>query len=506
MNFNAQIKEAQTLRNHEGEISYEMSPEMELYTALVTTMLNDTFYENMDQRVKRIQELVGKVNPLFVAQLAIYARREMNLRSVPMLLLTELARVHSGDNLVARAIDKTILRADEISELLACYQLLNPRERVKKLSRLSHQVQSGLQMAFNRFDEYQFAKYDRSSQAVRLRDALFIVHPKGKDDKQQELFNKIASQSLETPYTWEVELSELGKHAFDTPEAKQVAIRAKWEELIESGKLGYMALLRNLRNIVQAEVSTDHINKVCSRLSDKREVERSKQLPFRFFSAYKEMMLVQSPYTNMVLTALENAVWSSAENIEGFDIKDRVLLACDMSGSMRMTLSQNSKIQLYEVGILLAMLMQTTCAKVQTGIFGDEWKIINLPQTNVLQNANAIRERLGEVGYSTNGYLAVNWLIEQKQIVDKVLFFTDCQLYDSTGGDKNLAKTWTNYKRIAPNAKLYIFDLAGYGQSPFRKIGDDVNIIAGWSDRIFQMLEAIEHGAEFLKQIKDIEI
>ena len=238
MNYNAQLKNQDVIMNHEGATAYRMSAEMELYTAVVTTMLSDLNYEKADERVNRIAELVAKVDPVFVAQLAVYARTQMYMRSVPMLLLVELARVHKGDNLVARAIAKTISRADEISELLACYQLRNPQQGIKKLAKLSHQVQAGLQEAFNNFDEYQFAKYDRSSQVVRLRDALFLVHPKAKDAEQQAIFDKIASQTLDTPYTWETELSALGQQQFESEEAKKAAVTAKWEELIASGKLG----------------------------------------------------------------------------------------------------------------------------------------------------------------------------------------------------------------------------------------------------------------------------
>lgn len=166
MNYNAMIHQDNTLRNHEGEIAFKESPEMELYTAVVTTAMSDNFYEDRHGRAERIAGLVRKVNPYFVAQLAVYARTEMNLRSVPMLLLVELAKCHNGDDLVSRAVAKTVLRADEIMELLTCYQWRNPQEGRKKLRKLSRQIQNGLQRAFNRFDEYGFAKYNKDKREV----------------------------------------------------------------------------------------------------------------------------------------------------------------------------------------------------------------------------------------------------------------------------------------------------------------------------------------------------
>jgi hypothetical protein len=137
------------------------------------------------------------------------------------------------------------------------------KNRFKKLNKLSKQIQKGLVKSFNKFDEYQFAKYNRKAE-VTLKDALFLVHPKAKDENQQAIFNKIVNDSLETPYTWEVELSVLGQTKFADDAERKAAFKNKWEELIFSNKLGYMATLRNLRNILEANVSSDAMNKVCS--------------------------------------------------------------------------------------------------------------------------------------------------------------------------------------------------------------------------------------------------
>ena len=105
-----------------------------------------------------------------------------------------------------------------------------------------------------------------------MKDALFLVHPKAKDEAQQALFNKIVKDELQVPYTWEVELSALGQQKFDSDEVKKDVFRAKWEELIFSNKMGYMATLRNLRNILEAEVSKTALNKVCDYLSNEKAV------------------------------------------------------------------------------------------------------------------------------------------------------------------------------------------------------------------------------------------
>jgi 60 kDa SS-A/Ro ribonucleoprotein len=505
MKFNIFKRKNKVVTNYEGAKAYKLTPELELYSAVVTAGLNDSFYEKDGKRLERVQELMKKNDAEFVAKLAVYARNKMYMRSIPMVLAVELAKENSGNAIVSKAVSGVVQRADEITELLACYQLANKRNGAKKLNKLSKQVQKGLAEAFNRFDEYQFSKYNRDAE-VSLRDALFLVHPKAKSETQQKLFNKIAAKNLSVAYTWETELSALGQQKFADEKEKAAAFRAKWEELIDSGKLGYMALMRNLRNILEAEVSYEKMSKVCAFISDEDAVARSKQLPFRFLAAYREVKQLKSEFVTMLLNALEDAVIASVKNISGFDETSRVLIACDVSGSMQKPVSAKSKVMLYDIGLMLGMLMQSKCKRVVSGMFGNTWKIINLPNRGILSNVDAYYKHEGEVGYATNGYLVINDLISRGVVMDKVMLFTDAQLWNSNNDGKNLAQLWKAYKQIAPHAKLYLFDLAGYGNTPISVQRDDVTLIAGWSDKVFDVLHAVENGGSAISLIKQIEL
>ncbi|MFC6998881.1 TROVE domain-containing protein [Rufibacter roseus] len=496
--------EADTL-NYEGALAWKMDPKAELYAATVTASLQNTFYQTAGARLERLQELVAQNEPEFVAKLAVYARTKMNLRSVPLVLLVELAHRHRGDNLVSRAVAQTLQRVDEITELLAYYQLRNGRQGTKKLNRLSKQLQRGVALAFNRFDAYQFAKYNRAAE-VKLRDALFLVHPQPKDQRQQAVFHQIASNTLPTPYTWETELSALGQQPFADKEARDQAFRAKWEELIDSGRLGYMALLRNLRNILEAQVSDAHIRKVCQTLASPLAVQKAKQLPFRFLAAYREVKGLASADVSRVLSALEEAVQHSIRNLPGFSGEQKVVVACDVSGSMQMPVSARSKVMLYDIGLLLGMLLQHKCERVISGMFGDTWKTINLPKGQVLANVQELYRKAGEVGYSTNGFLVIKDLRQRKVKADKIMLFTDCQLWNSTGNNTSLAHEWKQYKALYPCARLYLFDLAGHGTTPLSLEQDDVFLISGWSDKVFEVLQAIENGGNALAEVEKTEI
>ena len=511
-----------------GGQGFKMTPEMELYACTCASILTQQYYTpNTNDQINKIKTLIRKCDPVFVAQLAVYAREQMNLRTIPMVLTVELAKCHKGDNLVRRLASRVISRADEITELLSYYVKANSLDPKfievkgghnveKKVYKLSNQLRKGVADAFFKFDEYQFAKYNRGGE-IKMRDALFLTHPKPRTEAQKVLFEKIAQNNLSTPYTWETQLSKAGQEGKDK--------KAVWEELIQSGKIGYMAMLRNLRNFLDAGVSEVWLNKVADRIADPNEVRNSKQFPFRFLSAYRSIgggpaghmhywgddhitISNTSVFTPILLEALEKAVLVSIENIPML-ANNTVLVATDVSGSMQSTISEKSTIQNYDIGALLGMLVQARVPNSVIGMFGDNWKVLtDAPVENVLAATNEVHSREGEVGYQTHGYKVLSWALRLKKTFDRVFIFTDGQMYGRGNSDlRGVNEKWKLYKStINPYAKLYLFNLGSYGQTPIDLKQDDVHMITGWNDSIFNILESIEKGGEVLDQIKEIQI
>ena len=203
---------------------------------------------------------------------------------------------------------------------------------------------------------------------------------------------------------------------------------------------------------------------------------------------------------------MEDAIQASALNIKGFTKDTHALIACDVSGSMYSSVSARSSVKNYDIGLVLAMLLRNRCENVVTGIFGDTWKLVNMPSKSILGNVDQMYNYANEVGYSTNGYKVIEYLRTNNIKMDKVMMFTDCQMWNSYGSNQTIKSEWIKYKEIAPEAHLYLFDLAGYGHAPLEMPSKDVTLIAGWSDRVFDMLDSIEHGADVLDKIKEIEL
>lgn len=510
--------------NFEGELAFKLSPLMDLYIKAASTLIGEPKYydikdissarsniidgerglpeppkyvKNESELIKSIHEAI-KYDPEFVLQLAVYLREKLYLRSVPLMILAEFANSNAVSKVKnARGyVTRTIQRADELTELVA-YQFARNAVLPRK-TKLPMMLKYGIADAFGKFSEYELAKYNREG-AVKLRDVLFLTHPPCKEgDKRWELYDKITNDTLTTPETWEV-MRSTGKMT--------------WHDVInqifnKDGKINnYMAQLRNLRNCLNdSSVTHDDIRLLCSMLSDKNAVLYSKQFPFRFLSAYRELQDSKHPLTAQVFDALETAIQHSIENIP--HLTGTTLIASDVSGSMSSTLSKSGSIKRYDVGLVLSMMAHKFCDVGITGIFGDIWKVVPLAKysTGILANSMKLHELSREVGWSTNGYKVIEYLLDTKTKVDRIMFFTDCQLWNDSG-DEHIAPLFIKYQRtINPDVKLYIFDLSGYGNVFMPEKSKGVCILGGWSDRVFEFVKAFEEtGAnKVIEEIKKI--
>jgi hypothetical protein len=467
------------LLNYEGEEAFLMDDESTLLNLVSTCMMNEPkFYGEPGEVEEKIFELSKKIKSKYLLQLASYTRQELYLRSVPMFLLSISSYMPETKEHVREYSPKIIQRADELYESVACYLELYGKP-------IPNSLKKGIKDSFVKFDEYQFAKYNRKTE-VGFKDVIMLTHPK----KPPELIKKILDDKLKTPMTWEVEISTKG----NKPEV--------WENLITSKKLPYMATLRNLRNLLTTRengISDEPLDQVIAYIKDEKAVKKSKQFPFRFFSAYRELEEISHPRTSEVLDALEEAITISYENIPY--MKGTTLIACDVSGSMQHGISRKSKLQLFDIGLLLGAATHKYTDKSITGFFGDKWKVVALSKkgAGIISNTLNMHKREGEVGYSTNGYKVIEYLNKRNTFVDRILIFTDCQLWNTDtrfrGKDsgKTIRKEYQQYLRtINPETKLYLFNLNGYGNVNFPEQIRSVVNINGWSDKVLQFIQMNE--------------
>ncbi len=356
---------------HEGARAANISLDDQLRRSVMSTMLfEDTFYEDGQDIHDRIKDLAAKVKPSTLSQLAIEARTSGNLRHVPLLLAREMARNHQGHQ-VRHTIRSVIQRADEITEFLSLY-MGGPDRTADAGEPLSKQVKLGLADAFGKFDEYQFQKWDRKDAGWRLRDALFLARPRTSDPTRQALYKRIADDKLATAKTWETELSAAGQKA-STEAEKQESKREVFENQLRKGKLGYMALLRNLRGMLDAGVDEKLIRKA---IVARRGADRV--LPFRFIAAAKHAPRLEA--------ALDQAL---CENIEDLPrLQGRTVVLVDVSASMGFgKVSAKSELSYLDAAAALGAIVNAETLRVFT--FSN--RLVEVPARRGMAGVDAIK-------------------------------------------------------------------------------------------------------------------
>ena len=337
---------------HEGGPGYVRDAKSELFLLAVSNFVSEkTFYESADQRDNRYASLVRQVavaDPDWTGRFLGWLRGDGNMRSASLVGALEAASAMLAAKIPgAHPIVASVLqRADEPGEALAYWTSRYGRAIPKPVKR-------GVADAVTRlYSEYSLLKYDTASKGYRFGDVLDLVHPEPGAPWQGDLFAWALDRRHNRPWgnaqglpmiSANVLLREAGA---DRPEvlldAEQLRAAGMtwedalslagskvdkarlWEALIPS--MGYMALLRNLRNFDEAGVPDAAAEQVAARLADPEQVAKSRQFPFRFHAAHTAVGSLRWGQ------ALEKALAASLGNVPV--LAGRTLVLVDQSPSM----------------------------------------------------------------------------------------------------------------------------------------------------------------------------
>jgi hypothetical protein len=452
-----------------GNLQYVKPEKEQLYELVVNTLYGrDTFYETTDAKAQRLSALVAKLvasNEFnFLANLAVHARHEMNVRNMPVMLVDQTVKAlkAQGKNFAGTRtlVSQVVGRVDQITDLLA---LLGDKAKMPMA------LKRGLSDAFNKFSEYQFAKYNRAGK-VTLKDAMRIVHPVPKDVDMSILFDKIMKGNLSTPDTWEVALSRDGN-------TKEV-----WEGLIDRKVLGYQATLKNLRNMLNAGVSADHQRQVAKYIVD--FAASSKSLPFEFLAS---MEAIKSLGSQILNNALIEAMDASVVNVPS--LGNKVLVLLDTSGSMGFMEGRAVK----NASFLSAVLASASknCEKFTLISFASNARRHTI---NTSERVFSTYEKLVKAsGGGSTDFLA--GLIEATKDgveYDTVIVLTDNEM-DSFKHSYNVGNFQKQATRVIIDCSASETSIA----SPYA----GWHHLAGWSPNMFRYLDAVREGTSMVEML-----
>lgn len=500
-----------TVTNHQGGKGYKYDPKTELISILATG-LDNKYYEKVGEREQRLANVlaeVAKKDKTFAAKALIYARTVMGQRTATHFGAVELAKVLGGDSLGSRFFSKRdrkqnkggiIFRLDDMLEIAACYQARNAGKP------FSNAIKKGFKAALESADEYELAKYQAKNRDLSLVDIVNLVHPKP-SPKMAPVFAKLMKGELKQFNTVEDKNTTAGQEVAAKVKAGKItkeqavvelaqAKEDNYTELIQTRKIGYLALLRNLRNILKTSNNTQLVKDACGLLTDQKLIKQSLVFPHQIDLAL-EIMLDEfgASGARPFIKALNDAYELSVPNLTELFPAGRTAVVFDSSGSMSTSIQLASRKRGSEAAIAKAALIAATLAKgIGADVYHfadrcDEIKYNPLDTVNTLKNQFLAKQ--GSVGYGT-AFQSIMTKLGDKY--DRVFVISDMQ------GRDMLERA--NYK----NMHVYSIDIVGYGTTMF-KPGNKVYSLFGYSADIYELVKKVEIDPKALiAEIEAIEI
>lgn len=452
------------VKNLAGGSANRLGDRAELVTLILTSFVNDKYYESANEQVTRLEEITGRLvangDALFVAKAAIFARQEYGMRSITHALVAILANEVRGENWTRNFYAKYPRRVDDITEVLAFYGK-NYNKGTDKLE-IPNALKYGLAQSFGKFNGYQLAKYRGEDKEVSLVDAVNLLHPVP-NERNAEALNLLVNGKLRNSDTWETQISASGGDEDIKSEA--------WATLIYENKLGYMALLKNLRNIAeQADDKT--LNLALDQLVDSDAIWKSLVFPFRFVTAYKMISDADLPMNKIqsILSALETALDISVGNVPEFS--GTTLIAVDESGSMGG--------EPFNIAVQFASAVYKRNPKADMVKFS--YDVVDFNP----RRSKSVMELINSFGYGGGGTSFAAIFQKAKKKYDRVIILSDMQ--DWLGATEQAYENYVNRVSIRPN--LFMFDLAGHGTASFPQ--KNIYLLSGFSDKALVMMGELE--------------
>ena len=475
--FNKPASDETRTDNLAGGEAFIQSPKLEFVSILLTSFVKDQYYRSAGESLDRVRELMNALpDKMFAAKAAIYARTKFCMRSITHVVAAELANMVKGFPWMKKFLDKIIYRPDDMMEILSYYY-----NQFKKPE--TNAMRKGFASALQRFDEYAISKYKGEGKDVSLVDIVNLVHP-----KPTEALTKLIKGTLKPAETWETKLTKAGQDA-ETEEDKAELKGKAWKDLVLEKKIGYFALLRNLRNILQQ--APEVVDAACEMLVDEKLIKKSLVLPFRFTTAMDELGAVSG--SRKIVQAINNAVEISLNNVPKFE--GRTLIALDHSGSM-----MGRPLQ---IGSLFAAVLAKT-NDVDMMIFQEDAKYVGInPADSLATIANQLMN--GESG-GTNFHAIFE---RADKPYDRIIILSDMQGWMEGGLGQRGGQpgpTLAAYKKqFGVNPHVYSFDLQGYGTLQFPE--PQVYCLAGFSDKVLDIMKVLEQDKDALiHEIEKVEL
>lgn len=478
--FNAKSTPAMA-ESYEGAEIYEKSLEEEWVNFIFSSLMGDTFYESAEDQMDRYFDLtkrmIEKHGPVFAAKAACYARNELGMRSI-----SEFTAAMLNDYQFETKRDfykHYFRRPDGVAEVFAAIDALG--------SKRSHALVRGAGDYISSLGEYQISKYKMNGKEYNLFDLINITHA------HSAAIDAYKRGTLAAADTWENRISNAGsKEARDE----------NWRDMVESHKLGYLALIRNLNNIIAAAPSVEWIEEyVCPQIMNKEAIQKSLVFPYQIYTAYK--FCESAPMC--VMFALDKAFRLSVSNMPQFDGSTAIVL--DVSGSMQSPISDNSRVSIKEAGAVYAAAILYANPDSYFVKFGNYARAFDVSfKSNMFDLIRSMQNNDG-LGYGTEIVPAFDVLSKSGRDFDRLFLISDMQVMDTYPSYWNrqdsLTSTVNKYLAAHKGTHIYSYDLGNYHTQVASPNSGRITLLTTLNEKVFDMIRMKEQGASLIDLINN---
>lgn len=468
--------------NLAGGQAYDREPRTALASLVLTSMVQDTFYQSAEDQLDTLRALVAQLaqngDLQFAAKAAIYARHTHGLRSITHALAAEIAHAR-GEYPKERGswgpefFRAVVFRPDDMREI-AGYWISNYAEGDKKT--LPNAMKRGFARKFGEYSADALAKYDGASTGeLTLRQLAHLCHPRG---GAGSTIYKLRAGKLDAADTHEVALTRAGQVGDDEDVAD--AKSAAWADLFKRGKVKYLAALRNCRRII--ETAPDCLDDLCVKLVSLDDIKGSKVLPFQFLAAHDAVSALNGKHARRVLTAIEQGAELALSNVP--KLKGRTLVCLDDSSSMLSSGAPERHKKPAIMGAMFTIALARANEDCDVMLFDEDARYLTISNnTTLFGGVEKIVSNL--VGKGTNFHAPFQ---TANQPYDRIILLSDAQGWmGGTCPDKSL-RDYERRHGVQPH--VYSWDLVGSTTSQFP--APRIHALAGISDRVFDLMRSLE--------------
>ena len=520
--------------NQQGYSAYSQDKWLTLLTMLNTLKFEPQYYRSQTQTLKELQTLIdncAKEDLYLTCQCIVYSRcLGEGMRTISHASSVFIAPYISGQEYSKRFYGLwnkkeqkggVIFRPDDMSEILQGYVALNgqvqqtvttvngvPVSNDVKTSgpKLSNAMKKGFKSALESLDTYSLLKYKSN-----LIDIINLVHPSPKLSKATVEYNGEKISTIDaimkgynvSANTWEVNQGEAGQIVakavkegkLTEEEAKETLTQAKadnWKELLDTNKLGILAALRNLRNVLLNNPESSTITKLCELVSNPTLIREGKIMPYQLDLA-NEIMIAEfnSPYARQISMALAKGYELAIPNLSAL-IPGQNVIFLDQSGSMGYEIKlPGQKHSSRTSCISKAALIAATIAKATNAdiiVFGSSAKYV---QYNPNQDVFTLARQLATADMGGTN-LATAWNLAQASGRKYTRTFI---LSDNECNRGNTYSSYMSYVKNVGHPYVYSVDLAGYGTNCIA--GEKVRYYYGYGFAMFDDIAKSEFNAAY---------